>query len=115
MKKASCITTIVLLLTSFLFAGPVLANQFKRGQKIFTQNCQICHGADGAGNGPASAALTPKPADFRSPTFWKTVTRQQMEHTIKNGKGPMPAFSFSHKKIKAVLDYISHKFKPATK
>lgn len=113
MKKASYITAIVFLFTFLIFAGPVLADEFQAGQKIFTNNCQICHGADGAGNGPASVSLSPKPADFRSPAFWQKTTRQQMEHTIKNGKAMMPAFSFSQKKVNAVLDYISHKFKPA--
>lgn len=112
MKKASCITAVVLLLTSFLFTGLVRGDEVQAGKKIFEGNCEICHGKNGAGDGPASVSLNPKPADFRSPAFWQKTTRQQMEHTIKNGKGMMPAFSFSEEKVKAVLDYITHTFKP---
>jgi mono/diheme cytochrome c family protein len=34
------------------------------GQKLYTQYCASCHGADGKGNGPAGAKLDPKPADL---------------------------------------------------
>ena len=35
-----------------------------KGKDLFTQNCVSCHGADAKGDGPASAALTPKPANL---------------------------------------------------
>jgi high-affinity iron transporter len=35
-----------------------------RGQELFAQNCAVCHGASGAGDGPATAALNPAPANF---------------------------------------------------
>lgn len=34
------------------------------GQKLYTQYCASCHGADGKGNGPAAAKLNPKPTDL---------------------------------------------------
>jgi mono/diheme cytochrome c family protein len=34
------------------------------GQKLYTQYCASCHGADGKGNGPNAANLTPKPTDL---------------------------------------------------
>ena len=34
------------------------------GQKLYTQYCASCHGADGKGNGPASAKLDPKATDL---------------------------------------------------
>jgi mono/diheme cytochrome c family protein len=59
------------------------------GKKLAETNCFACHGASGKGDGPAAAALNPKPADWTSPKvqsepegslFWK----------ISNGRGPMP-------------------------
>jgi mono/diheme cytochrome c family protein len=59
------------------------------GKKLAETNCISCHGASGKGDGPAAAALNPKPADWTSPKvqaesdgtlFWK----------ISNGRGPMP-------------------------
>ena len=34
------------------------------GQKIYTSMCAICHGDSGKGNGTASVALDPRPANF---------------------------------------------------
>ncbi len=31
---------------------------------VYDDKCAACHGAGGAGDGPAAAALTPKPAPF---------------------------------------------------
>src|SRR5689334_17564591 len=34
------------------------------GQQMFTSYCSPCHGKAGKGDGPAAAALTPRPADL---------------------------------------------------
>lgn len=36
------------------------------GQTVFAANCASCHGETGAGDGPAGAALDPKPGDLRN-------------------------------------------------
>ena len=35
-----------------------------KGKELFAVNCATCHGPDGLGNGPAAAALNPKPRNF---------------------------------------------------
>jgi high-affinity iron transporter len=35
-----------------------------RGKGIYDEKCAACHGPAGKGDGPAGAALDPKPADF---------------------------------------------------
>ena len=35
------------------------------GQAIYTQRCEICHGAEGDGNGPGAEFMSPRPRDFR--------------------------------------------------
>ena len=35
-----------------------------RARTLYAQNCAACHGADGAGDGPAAAALDPPPINF---------------------------------------------------
>jgi mono/diheme cytochrome c family protein len=49
---------------------------------IFTQRCATCHGADGHGNGPAAANLKPKPVDFHSQNWQKSVTNDTMTKAI---------------------------------
>lgn len=37
----------------------------KAGPSIYEQQCKVCHGADGRGDGPRAAELNPAPSDFR--------------------------------------------------
>jgi hypothetical protein len=55
--------------------------------KIFSIRCTPCHGSDGSGNGPAAAALNPKPRDYRSKEWQGTVTDATIEKAIVGG-GP---------------------------
>lgn len=43
---------------------PLRAATFERGQAIYAANCQSCHGANGAGNGPAGRNLSPPPGNL---------------------------------------------------
>ncbi|MBI2553183.1 MAG: cytochrome c [Candidatus Rokubacteria bacterium] len=75
-------------------------------KKTAEANCVACHGAKGAGDGPAAAALPVKPANWTSPAvqgesdgeiFWK----------ITNGRGPMPPWKhLSEKDRWALVHYI---------
>jgi mono/diheme cytochrome c family protein len=35
------------------------------GERIYKQQCEVCHGVIGAGDGPAAAGLRPRPVDLR--------------------------------------------------
>lgn len=41
------------------------ADQIERGRQLFRQNCVICHGQAGRGDGPAALSLNPRPVDLR--------------------------------------------------
>ena len=54
-------------------------------QTIFTQRCTPCHGPSGAGDGPASAALSPKPRNFTDKAWQKSVTDEHIEKIVVGG------------------------------
>jgi len=57
---------------------------------LFKQRCALCHGPDGHGNGPGSAALKPAPRNFHDKAYMSTRTDAQLSEVIHLGKGAMP-------------------------
>lgn len=80
------------------------------GARVYTQRCVLCHGAGGAGDGPASAGLNPKPRNLRDASYMSTRTDEQLLEIIRNGKGAMPAWgknnTLTEEEIQAVLRHI---------
>jgi mono/diheme cytochrome c family protein len=54
-------------------------------EQIFATRCSTCHGTDGKGDGPASAALNPKPRNYTDPAWQKSVTDDHIRKTIVEG------------------------------
>ena len=59
--------------------------QVALGKEIFTKACASCHGTSGKGDGPASAGLAQKPADFTDPAHSKFYSDQGRIYIIKKG------------------------------
>ncbi len=57
----------------------------KEAQSIFELRCTPCHGPKGAGDGPGSAGLTPKPRNFTDAEWQKSVTDDHIDKIIKFG------------------------------
>jgi mono/diheme cytochrome c family protein len=53
--------------------------------KVFAERCTACHGPKGAGDGPASSGLDPKPANLGDAAWQATVTDKHLESVIKSG------------------------------
>ncbi len=69
-----------------------------RGGKLYRSNCIACHGERGFGDGPASAALKPRPANFLSEDIGSNITPFRAFNSIRvgvpgTGMAPWPAFS----------------------
>jgi mono/diheme cytochrome c family protein len=81
------------------------AASLKIGGDLFNQNCAVCHGEQGRGNGPAAAGLSLKPPDYGNGHL-DIHTDGDIFYWIQNGisqGSPMPAF-----KDKLTDDQIWH-------
>lgn len=54
-------------------------------EKIFAERCATCHGTQGAGDGPASAGLVPKPRNLQDPAWQQTVSDAHIEKIVQYG------------------------------
>lgn len=90
-------------------ANPVLATDaaIERGEMIFHQNCELCHGAKGKGNGPMSTSLPTKPADLTSDHV-QVQTDGALFWKIFSGRGMMPTTqaTLSDEQRWDVVDFI---------
>lgn len=94
--------------------NPVKANNASqvRGKKLFAANCASCHGRAARGDGPAGAALNPKPADL------VTMAGQHPDGDfawkIAEGRGAMPAWkqALKDEQIWDLVNYIQGLAKP---
>ena len=99
-----------LLVLTLLAPSTVLAD----GASDFAAMCSACHGATGAGDGAASAALPVRPADFTDVAFWATRTDDSVANVIKNGgasvgKSPLMApfgAALDDARIAGIVAYI---------
>ncbi len=80
-----------------------------RGETLFAQNCTVCHGESGRGDGPSAAALTRPPADL---TAGHSLPHSDDDYAywIENGiEGTdMPAFgdALDQGQITDVITYV---------
>lgn len=65
--------------------APPTAGAAPQAKAIFEQRCTPCHGIGGAGDGVASASLTPKPRNFTDATWQTSVEDAYLEKIIKYG------------------------------
>ncbi|MFL5605243.1 MAG: FTR1 family protein [Gemmatimonadaceae bacterium] len=65
------------------------------GRAIYTASCASCHGAGGLGDGPAGAALNPKPAAIGSPAQMRGVTPALMYRILSVGIAGTPMAGYA--------------------
>lgn len=94
--------------------NPVAATEesIETGRMLFQQNCVVCHGAEGRGDGPQAAALDPSPADLRQHLPLHTDT--QFFAFVADGVGgtAMPAWreQLSEEDIWNLINFLRAEF-----
>jgi mono/diheme cytochrome c family protein len=96
--------SILFTVGAVMFSGLALASgNADKGKALYAQQCASCHGAGGKGDGPAAAALNPKPMNFTDKARMTGMKDQQLFDAIKKGgagvgKSPiMPGFGAAMK------------------
>jgi len=59
------------------------------GRKLFLQNCAVCHGDKGDGNGPAAGGMATKPANFLNLEHSSMYGPGEKFWIVENGLGEM--------------------------
>ncbi len=121
MRRAATVFVSILVLSVSAWAGetwkapaaakatknPVpLAEGAKAGQPIFQENCVICHGTAGKGDGEAAAAMNPKPPSLVSRPV-QAQTDGELFWKITEGHEAMPPWKALPERDRwSLVDYI---------
>ncbi len=84
-----------------------------QAKEMFKARCAPCHGEQGRGDGPASAALNPKPRNYHDKTWQSKVTDDDIKKTITYGgaavgKSPIMPSSPDLESKPEVIDGLVH-------
>jgi mono/diheme cytochrome c family protein len=71
---------------------PPTAETLAAAEQLFTDNCVLCHGEKGMGDGPGAKTIKVKPANFTDPKIQASETDGALFWKMSNGRGPMPAW-----------------------
>lgn len=74
----------MLMLLAALSSG--LAADLDRGARLYRTSCLACHGASLAGDGPAAAAIKPRPTNLADPAWWEGRDDASVRSVIQTGK-----------------------------
>ena len=107
--------SVAILVAVVLFPTLILAQgNPAKGKDLYTKHCAGCHGPAGKGDGPAAAALNPKPTDLTGKAYMAGLKDQYLFDLIQKGgaavgKSPLiPPFGSKLKdgEIRDVIAYL---------
>lgn len=95
--------------------SPVAATtNVPQGQRIYEENCRVCHGDKGNGSTWTYSVLNPPPRNFTAPQSRRLLTRARMMASVTHGRKGTAMMSFagrlSEQEIASVVDYIRNGF-----
>ncbi len=94
----SIVAAISFLSATLAFAAPPEPTKdlIEKGKNSFNINCVPCHGPKGAGDGPAAAALNPKPRNYTTDAFKNGDKPENVFKTLAEGLKDTVMVSFAH-------------------
>ncbi len=75
------LAALVLLVPALVLAQ----RDANRGNDLYHKNCAACHGEAGKGDGPAAAALNPKPKDLADKAYMATLSDKYLLDLVRKG------------------------------
>jgi high-affinity iron transporter len=92
-------------------SSEILASSEARaiGARLFADDCVICHGNSGDGQGVRRAGFDSRPPDFRSRVWRDRTSPHRLVEVIRNGKKPssMPAWpGLTDEEVEGLVAYI---------
>ena len=114
MRNVTVVGAMILTVLWIAVGTTAVPSDAAKGKDTFAKSCGTCHGNTGKGDGPAGAALNPKPKDLTDKAYVSKLDDQYLTKIIGKGgaaagKSPlMPPFSSQLKEqdIKDVIAYI---------
>lgn len=82
-------------------------NNIEKGKTIFGQQCAVCHGQSGKGDGPSAQYLGKPLPDFTAAKFSQQADGE-IFWKLTNGNAPMPTFKgiLSEEQRWQIIDYM---------
>lgn len=75
------------------------------GRALYEENCLLCHGLTGAGDGSGAAGLAVKPTNIRE-HFGEHSFDEIVAHVVAGKPPAMPAAPIHESEVRLVLSYI---------
>jgi mono/diheme cytochrome c family protein len=78
---------------------------------VYADNCAVCHGDEGKGDGPIAASLTPRPPDLTQSELVGTMSEEELMEYVSVGKGAMPGFGkiLTEEQLRGVVAWLRAK------
>lgn len=112
LRRLFLLSTLVLCLVWYPLS--LQAANVQVGKALYQQYCSTCHGPQGKGNGPAAAAMRPKPRDHTDGNYMNKLSDAHLMKVISKGgaavgRSPlMPPWegTLSPQQIRDVIAYL---------
>lgn len=87
---------------------PATPENLAAGEKTYRDNCMLCHGEKGMGDGPGAKVLKVKPANFTDAKMMSAETDGALFWKITTGRGPMVSWKedLSEKERWQLVSYL---------